>query len=52
LEFDIKGLFDNIDHALLSRALAKHVKCDWAMLYISRWLTGCAISPAVQGGEG
>lgn len=38
LEFDIKGLFDNIDHALLLRALEKHVKCGWAMLYIKRWL--------------
>lgn len=39
LEFDIKGLFDNIDHALLRRALRKHVQCEWAMLYIGRWLT-------------
>src|SRR6202051_4289436 len=38
LEFDIKGLFDNIDHDLLQRALRKHVKRDWAMLYIDRWL--------------
>jgi RNA-directed DNA polymerase len=38
LEFDIKGLFDNIDHALLQRALKKHVECKWAMLYIERWL--------------
>jgi RNA-directed DNA polymerase len=39
LEFDIKGLFDNIDHVLLERALEVHVHCDWAMLYIRRWLT-------------
>jgi len=39
LEFDIKGLFDNIDHTLLHRALEKHVKCEWAMLYLKRWLT-------------
>ena len=39
LEFDIKGLFDNIDHALLRRALKKHVQCEWAMLYLGRWLT-------------
>jgi RNA-directed DNA polymerase len=38
LEFDIKGLFDNIDHALLQLALKKHVECEWAMLYIERWL--------------
>jgi RNA-directed DNA polymerase len=39
LEFDIKGLFDNIDHELLLRAVRKHVKCAWALLYIERWLT-------------
>jgi retron-type reverse transcriptase len=39
LEFDIKGLFDNIDHALLLRAVRKHVTCKWALLYIERWLT-------------
>ncbi|MBC7927931.1 MAG: group II intron reverse transcriptase/maturase [Bryobacteraceae bacterium] len=37
-EFDIKGLFDHIDHTLLQRALKKHVKCEWALLYIERWL--------------
>jgi group II intron reverse transcriptase/maturase len=39
LEFDIRGLFDNIDHALLLRAVRKHVTCAWALLYIERWLT-------------
>ena len=39
LEFDIRGLFDNIDHTLLLRAVRKHVKCEWALLYIKRWLT-------------
>jgi RNA-directed DNA polymerase len=39
LEFDIKGLFDNIDHALLHKALEKHVTSEWAMLYLKRWLT-------------
>lgn len=44
LEFDIKGLFDNIDHELLLRAVRKHVTCAWALLYIERWLT----APMVQ----
>jgi len=39
LEFDVKGLFDNIDHELLLRAVRKHVRCKWALLYIERWLT-------------
>src|ERR1022692_803181 len=38
LEFDIRGLFDNIDHKLLLRAVRKHVTCKWALLYIERWL--------------
>lgn len=44
LEFDIKGLFDNIDHELLLRAVRKHVTCAWALLYIERWLK----APMVQ----
>lgn len=39
IEFDIKGLFDNIDHALLMRALRKHCQTPWVLLYIERWLT-------------
>jgi RNA-directed DNA polymerase len=47
LEFDIKGLFDNIDHELLLRAVRKHVKCKWALLCIERWLT----APMEQDGS-
>ena len=39
LEFDIKSLFDYLDHELLLRAVRKHVRCKWALLYIERWLT-------------
>jgi RNA-directed DNA polymerase len=39
LEFDIKGLFDNIDHGLLLKALDKHTDCKWIRIYIERWLT-------------
>jgi len=39
LEFDIKGLFDNIDHELLMKAVRKHTECKWELLYIKRWLT-------------
>jgi RNA-directed DNA polymerase len=38
LEFDIRGLFDNIDHDLLMRAIRKHTDCRWEILYIERWL--------------
>jgi RNA-directed DNA polymerase len=38
VEFDIKGLFDNIDHDLLMRALRKHCQTPWVLLYVERWL--------------
>jgi RNA-directed DNA polymerase len=38
LEYDIRGLFDNIDHSLLLRAVRKHTDCKWLLLYIERWL--------------
>lgn len=46
LEFDIKGLFDNIDHTLLLRAVRKHVTCKWALLYIERWLKAPMVEEA------
>jgi len=38
VEFDIKGLFDNIDHERLMRALGKHCEIPWVLLYVARWL--------------
>ena len=38
VEFDIKGLFDNINHELLLRALKKHCQNPWVLLYVERWL--------------
>lgn len=38
VEFDIKGLFDNIDHHLLMKAVRKHTDNTWVILYIERWL--------------
>lgn len=39
VEFDIKGAFDNIDHALLLKAVRKHTPETWQVMYIERWLT-------------
>lgn len=39
VEFDVKGLFDNISHELLLKAIYKHTECQWVILYIKRWLT-------------
>ena len=39
LEFDIKGLFDNIKHDILIKMVKKHTNEEWIILYIQRWLT-------------
>ena len=38
LEFDIQGLFDNLPHDLLMKAVRKHTQEAWIILYIERWL--------------
>jgi len=38
LEYDIRGLFDNLDHQLLMKAVQKHTDNKWVLLYIERWL--------------
>ncbi len=38
IDLDIKGFFDNIDHAKLMLAVEKHVPENWVRLYIQRWL--------------
>ena len=38
VEFDIKGLFDNVDHNMLMKALKHHCNCKWILLYIERWI--------------
>jgi RNA-directed DNA polymerase len=47
LEFDIKGLFDNIPHDLLLRAVRKHTADKMVLLYVERWL----VAP-MQGTDG
>lgn len=38
VEFDIRGLFDNISHDLLMKAVHKHTQERWITLSIERWL--------------
>jgi RNA-directed DNA polymerase len=38
VEYDIKGLFDNLDHELLMKAVKKHTDNKCIILYIERWL--------------
>ena len=47
LEFDIKGLLDNISHELLLKAVRRRIQCQWALIYIERWLK----APMVKDGE-
>ncbi len=47
LEFDIRGLFDNIQHDLLMKAVEHHTNNSWVVLYIKRWLRA-----PLQGTEG
>ncbi|HFK5878343.1 TPA: group II intron reverse transcriptase/maturase [Legionella pneumophila] len=39
VEFDIKGLFDNLSHKLLMKAVKHHISDRWILLYVERWLT-------------
>jgi len=45
VEFDIRGLFDNISHELLMKALRLHCKCRWVLLYVERWLKASMQQP-------
>ena len=38
IDLDIRGFFDNLDHALVLRAVGKYRQCRWILLYIERWL--------------
>ena len=38
IDLDIRGFFDNLDHALILRAVRKYAQCPWILLYVERWL--------------
>jgi RNA-directed DNA polymerase len=44
VDLDIQGFFDNLDHALVMRAVGKYTDCRWVHLYIERWLKAPAQS--------
>ena len=48
VEFDIRRAFDELDWDMLRKAIAKHIKDPWCLLYIERWLTAPAVSPDGQ----
>ena len=45
LDLDIKAFFDNLDHDLVERAVARHTDVPWVRLYISRWLRASVQMP-------
>lgn len=38
IDIDIKGFFDNMDHALLMKAINHYCNDKWVLMYIERWL--------------
>ena len=45
LDVDIRGFFDNLDWGLLMKAVRKHAKASWMVLYIQRWLQAAVVLP-------
>lgn len=45
IEYDIVGLFDNIDHEKMMKAVKKHTKNKWVILYIERFLKAPIMMP-------
>jgi len=45
VDLDIEGFFDSIDHGLSMRALRRHTREVWVLLYIERWLTAPVLMP-------
>lgn len=38
IDLDIKGFFDNLDHARMMQLLQLHTHEKWVLLYVERWL--------------
>lgn len=38
VDLDIQGFFDNVPHAEIVAAVAKHTNLPWVVLYVKRWL--------------
>ncbi len=47
IDLDIRGFFDNLDHALIMRAVRKYTSERWILLYVERWLKA-----PIQGHDG
>ncbi len=38
IDLDIKAFFDTLPHALVIKAVRKHIDLKWILLYVQRWL--------------
>ncbi len=45
IEYDIVGLFDNINHEKLMRAVKLHTKEKWVLMYVERFLKAPMLMP-------
>ncbi len=48
LDMDIQSFFDNLDHALVLRAVRRFTDCRWVLLYVERWLRADVVLPDGQ----
>ena len=45
LDLDIEGFFDNLDHDLILKAVARHTDDKWILMYVQRWLSAPLAQP-------
>lgn len=45
LDLDIRAFFDNLDHALVLRAVKRFTESRWVLLYVERWLGAEVVMP-------
>jgi RNA-directed DNA polymerase len=43
IDLDIQNFFDEIDHDLLMKALKRHTREKWVLLYVERWLKASTV---------
>lgn len=48
LDLDVQAFFDNLDHALVLRAVSRFTDCRWVLLYVERWLRADVVLPGGQ----
>ena len=48
LDLDVQAFFDNLDHALVMRAVKRFTDCRWVLLYVERWLRADVVLPDGQ----